>query len=424
MLHIESLPGLARRARTAASALATTSTGSRNAALVALADRLDSDIAPVLEANERDVEDARASGMDPVMIDRLLLTVTRLRGMSDDVRRIAQLPDPVGEIFDVQLLPNGLELSKRRVPLGVIGVIYESRPNVTIDVAALCLKSGNAVILRGGKEARRSNAALARCITEALLEASLSTDTVQTVGDPDRAIVGDMIKMRGDIDLLIPRGGKALIEFVRENAQVPVVAGGLGVCHTYVHADADLEKALDIVHNAKTRRPSVCNALDTVLVHASIAPRFLQMLADRWADYPVEIRGCERTMEILTDGGVDGPWKPAAADDFGREFLSLTAAVRVVDSLEEAIHHIERYGSGHSEAIVTEGYTESREFVHRIDAAAVYVNASTGFTDGSEFGLGAEIGISTQKFHARGPLGLRELTSYKWVVLGDGQTRP
>jgi glutamate-5-semialdehyde dehydrogenase len=378
----------------------------------------------VLLANAADLTDAESSGMEEAMIDRLLLTPQRLAGIAADVRRIVELPDPVGEEFDARTLPNGLRLSRRRVPLGVIGVIYESRPNVTIDVSALCLKSGNAVILRGGKEARRSNESLARLVQESLSAHGVSPDTVQIVHDPDRRRIGEMVRMRGEIDLIVPRGGATLIDFVRENAQVPVVAGGLGVCHTYVHSDADLDMALNIVDNAKTRRPSVCNTLDTVLVHDSVAAPFISQLARRWASAPVEIRGCPRTVDILTESRAPGPWRLAEPDDFGREFLALRAAVKVVDSLQDAIEHIREFGSGHSEAIVTDGYQSSMEFVNAIDAAAVYVNASTGFTDGAEFGLGAEIGISTQKFHARGPLGLRELTSYKWVGLGSGQIRP
>jgi glutamate-5-semialdehyde dehydrogenase len=423
MLETETLRETARRARAAATVLATLGTDSRNAALLDLAERLQRETDVVLEANEHDIADAEASGMEEAMVDRLLLTAERLAGMASDVRRIVDLPDPVGEEFDERTLPNGLRLSRRRVPLGVIGVIYESRPNVTIDVSALCLKSGNAVILRGGKEARRSNEALAVVVRASLIAHGVPSDAVQMVHDPDRARIGEMVRMRGEIDLVVPRGGHTLIEFVRENAQVPVVAGGLGVCHTYVHGDADLEMALEIVDNAKTRRPSVCNALDTVLVHDSVAARFLPALARRWADPPVQIRGCPRTVEILRAAEAPGPWRPAEPDDFGREFLALRAAVKVVDSLPEAVDHIRTYGSGHSEAIVTEGYRASLEFVNAIDAAAVYVNASTGFTDGAQFGLGAEIGISTQKFHARGPLGLRELTSYKWVGLGDGQIR-
>jgi glutamate-5-semialdehyde dehydrogenase len=423
MLETETLRETAQRARVAATTLATLGTGIRNAVLLDLAGRLQSDAEVVLQANEQDIADAKSSGMEEAMVDRLLLTVERLQGIATDVRRIVDLPDPVGEEFDARTLPNGLRLSRRRVPLGVIGVVYESRPNVTIDVSALCLKSGNAVILRGGKEARRSNEALATLVQASLAAHGVPSDAVQMVHDPDRARIGEMVRMRGEIDLVVPRGGSTLIEFVRENAQVPVVAGGLGVCHTYVHGDANLDMALDIVDNAKTRRPSVCNALDTALVHDSVAVRFLPALARRWADPPVEIRGCPRTVEILHDAGAPGPWRPVDPDDFGREFLALRAAVKVVDSLQEAVDHIRTYGSGHSEAIVTEGYGASLEFVNAIDAAAVYVNASTGFTDGAQFGLGAEIGISTQKFHARGPLGLRELTSYKWVGLGNGQIR-
>jgi glutamate-5-semialdehyde dehydrogenase len=359
--------------------------------------------------------------MADAMLDRLLLTPERLAAMAEDVRSVARLPDPVAEEFDATTLPNGLRLSKRRVPLGVIGVIYESRPNVTIDISVLCLKSGNAAVLRGGKEARRSSEALVRLVRDALAAHGAPVDAVQMVQDPDRALVLDMIRMRGEIDLVVPRGGSALIEFVRENAQVPVVTGGIGVCHTYIHEDADLDKALEIVHNAKTRRPTICNALDTVLVHEALADQFLPALARRWEEAGVEMR-CEPCALSYIEASPVA--RPARADDFGQEFLALTAAVKVVPDLESAIEHIREYGSGHSEAIITEGYGASREFVDRVDAAAVYVNASTQFTDGGQFGLGAEVGISTQKFHARGPLGLRELTSYKWVVLGDGQTRP
>lgn len=411
-----------RQAREAVPALAALSTAVKNHILLDLADRLECAQDSVLEANAADMEDARTGGMSEAMLDRLLLTPERLTAMAADVRGVVRLPDPMAEEFDATTLPNGLHLSKRRVPLGVIGVVFESRPNVTVDVATLCLKSGNAVVLRGGKEARRSNAALATLIQESLESRGVPAAAVQLIRDPDRALVLDMLRMRGEIDLVVPRGGAGLIEFVRENAQVPVVAGGIGVCHTYVHADADLEKALEIVHNAKTRRPTICNALDTVLVHRGVAPAFLPALAECWADAGVEMRCDPEAMEILRASRADV--RAAQPDDFGQEFLALRAAVKVVAGLDEAVDHIRHYGSGHSEAIVTEGYGPSRDFVDRIDAAAVYVNASTQFTDGGQFGLGAEVGISTQKFHARGPLGLRELTSYKWVVLGDGQTRP
>lgn len=424
MLEVSDLRDCAQKARASAPTLGTLSAAVKDAVLLNLAERLTGEAAAVLEANDADMVEARQGGMDSAMLDRLLLTEDRLAGMAADVRHVASLPDPVGEEFDTRTLPNGLEIRRQRVPLGVIGVIYESRPNVTVDVSALCLKSGNPVILRGGKEARRSNAALASLVQAALASQGAPADAVQLLGNTDRALVGEMIRMRGEIDLVVPRGGAGLIEFVRENAQIPVVTGGIGVCHTYVHADADQEKALDIVHNAKTRRPTICNALDTVLVHQSIAPTFLPALAERWAGAGVEMRCNPRALQILDTAQAPGTHIPAADDDFGREFLSLRATVKVIDSLDDAIDHIQTYGSGHSEAIITEGYGPSRQFVSRVDAAAVYVNASTQFTDGAQFGLGAELGISTQKFHARGPLGLRELTSYKWVILGDGQTRP
>ena len=424
MLDVLDLRSCAQQARRAARSLATIPATVKNAVLLDLAERLDAEVATILAANRLDMADAESGGMGSHLLDRLLLTADRVHGMADDVRHIASLPDPVGEEFDTRTLLNGLELSRRRVPLGVIGVIYEARPNVTIDVSALCFKSGNAVVLRGGKEAVHSNQMLAGLVGQALEAQGGPVQAVQLVRGPDRGLVGEMIRLRGEIDLIVPRGGAGLIEFVRANAQVPVLAGGIGVCHTYVHEDADLAQAVAIVHNAKTRRPTVCNALDTVLVHAAIAPRFLPALARQWTDPSVEMRCDPRSLDILRRAEAPGTYLPALPDDFGCEFLALRAAIKVVDSLDEAVRHIEEYGSGHSEAIITEGYSSSREFVNRIDAAAVFVNASTQFTDGGQFGLGAELGISTQKFHARGPLGLRELTSYKWVVLGDGQIRP
>lgn len=418
------LGAIAGAAREAAHILASTSTASRNAALLAIAGGLDRRTAEIIAANREDVRDAQAAGMDPALVDRLLLHRERIAGMAADVRDVASLPDPVGERFDEATRPNGLRVYRQRVPLGVIGVIYESRPNVTVDVAAVCLKSGNAVVLRGGTEARRSNVTLGAIVREALTHSGLPVNAVQVLRDPDRDLVLQMLHLRGQIDLIVPRGGAGLIEFVREHARVPVVAGGIGVCHTYVHRDADVPMAVEIVDNAKTRRPSVCNALDTILVHRAVAPAFLPRLAERWAHAGVEMRCDPESLALVGAGAPNGPWRPAEPDDFGQEFLSLRAAVRVVGSLDEAVAHIERYGSGHSEAIVTDGYGASRDFVARVDAAAVYVNASTGFTDGAQLGLGAEVGISTQKFHARGPLGPRELTSYKWVVEGDGQTRP
>ncbi|MGD9393679.1 MAG: glutamate-5-semialdehyde dehydrogenase, partial [Dehalococcoidia bacterium] len=320
-------------------------------------------------------------------------------------------------------LPNGLQLGKRRVPLGVIGAIYESRPNVTVDISALCLKSGNALILRGGKEAIHSNSALAKVVQSAATRAGVPEGAVQLIENTDRALVGDMLQMRQYIDLMIPRGGAGLIKRVKENAAMAVVAGGIGVCHTYVDRSADIDKAVAIVFNAKVQRPTVCNALDSVLVHADIAPEYLPKMAKKLAEAGVEMHCDERALSILMSNS-SLKLKAATDEDWGKEFLALIAAIKVVDSLDEALEHIERYGSGHSEAILTEEYGAAMRFLNEVDAAAVYANASTRFTDGSMFGLGAEVGISTQKFHARGPLGVRELTSYKWIIFGSGQIRP
>jgi glutamate-5-semialdehyde dehydrogenase len=333
------------------------------------------------------------------------------------------LPDPSGEIFDMRTLPNGLQIGKKRVPLGVIGAIYESRPNVTIDISALCLKSGNAIILRGGKEAIHSNIALGRLVQEACARAGVPDGAVQTIENTDRALVNHMLKMNDIIDLIIPRGGAGLIKTVADNATMAVVTGGIGVCHTYVDKSADIDKATAIVYNAKVQRPTVCNALDTILVHAGIAERYLLQVAVELAKAGVEMHCDERALSILKPNP-SLKLKPATDEDWGREFLSLTAAIKVVDSLEEALNHIERYGSGHSEAIVTEEYQAAMRFLNEVDAACVYANASTRFTDGGQFGLGAEVGISTQKLHARGPLGLKELTTYKWIIFGNGQVRP
>jgi glutamate-5-semialdehyde dehydrogenase len=323
----------------------------------------------------------------------------------------------------MRTLPNGLQIGRKRVPLGVIGAIYESRPNVTIDISALCLKSGNAVILRGGREAVHSNSALARLVQDASVRAGVPDGAVQFVENTDRTLVNHLLKMRNSIDLIIPRGGADLIRFVSENAAMAVVAGGIGVCHTYVDKSADIDKAVAIAFNAKVQRPTVCNALDTLLVHADIAQRYLPSVAAEWAKAGVEMHCDQRALAILKS---DSSLKvvPANEKDWGKEFLSLVAAVKVVDSLDEALEHIERYGSGHSEAIITGEYHPAMRFLNEVDAACVYVNASTRFTDGGQFGLGAEVGISTQKFHARGPLGVKELTTYKWIIFGSGQVRP
>jgi len=418
---IEELENKAKAAKAAARKLAHLPTEVKNKALVNMAKSIISRESEILDASRLDCEEAKATGMDEAMLDRLVLNSSRLQAMADDVRTVASLPDPVGENFDTRIMPNGLRIERRRVPLGVIGVIFESRPNVTVDISSLCLKSGNAVILRGGKEALRSNSALARVIREAAQAGGVPGDAIQFIESPERELVSRMLKMSENIDLIIPRGGEQLVALVTENATMPVLASGVGICHTYVDRTADLEKAVAIAFNAKVQRPTVCNALDCLLVHSEIAERYLPMIATQWAKAGVEMRCDERALKILFSNFTV---VPASDSDWGKEFLALIAAVKVVDSLDEALEHIARYGSGHSEAIITEDDSAAARFLEEVDAACVYVNASTRFTDGGQFGLGAEVGISTQKFHARGPMGLRELTTYKWVIMGSGQVRP
>ena len=419
---VDELKERGRAAKAASRKLAYLSTDVKNQALHNVADDLLAKKDEVLAANQIDYKEAEASGMNTAMLDRLLLSSSRLEAIAQDVLAVAALPDPVGEVFDMRTLPNGLLIGRKRVPLGVIGAIYESRPNVTIDISVLCLKSGNAVILRGGKEAIHSNTALARVVQEACKRAGVPDGAVQFIESTDRTLVNHLLKMGDIIDLLIPRGGAGLIKFVTENAAMPVVSGGVGICHTYVDKSADVAKAVAIAFNAKVQRPTVCNALDTLLVHTAIAQRYLPLVAAEWAEAGVEMHCDERTLSILKSNP-SLKLMPATDGDWGKEFLSLVAAVRVVDSLDEALEHIERYGSGHSEAIVTEEYQAAMRFLNEVDAACVYVNASTRFTDGGQFGLGAEVGISTQKMHARGPLGVKELTSYKWIIFGSGQVR-
>ncbi len=419
---IEELKEKGRAAKAASRKLAYLSTEVKNQALHNISDDLLTKRNEVLTANEIDYREAEASGMSAAMLDRLLLSSGRLEAIARDVLAVAALPDPVGEVFDMRTLPNGLLIGRKRVPLGVIGVIYESRPNVTIDISVLCLKSGNAVILRGGKEAIRSNSALVKVVQEAGKRAGVPDGAVNFIENTDRALVNHLLKMGNIIDLLIPRGGDGLIKFVTENAAMPVVSGGVGVCHTYVDKSADVAKAAAIAFNAKVQRPTVCNALDTLLVHTAIAQRYLPLVAVEWAKAGVEMHCDERALSVLKSNP-SLKLVPATEGDWGQEFLSLVAAVRVVDSLDEALEHIERYGSGHSEAIISEDYGAAMRFLNEVDAACVYVNASTRFTDGGQFGLGAEVGISTQKMHARGPLGVKELTSYKWIIFGSGQVR-
>ncbi len=420
---IEQLEAKGRAAKQAAHRLAYAGTDAKNQALHNIADDILAGKDEILSANKVDYDNGKESGMGTALLDRLMLDSARLEAIAADVSTVASLPDPVGETFDMRTLPNGLQVGKRRVPLGVIGAIYESRPNVTVDISALCLKSGNCVILRGGKETINSNNAIVGVIQAAIKRAGIPEGAVQFIENTDRALVNHMLKMNHVIDLVIPRGGAGLIKSVKENATMADVSGGIGVCHTYVDKNADLDSAAAIVYNAKVQRPTVCNALDTVLVHKDIAGKFLPKMARELAKAVVEMHCDERALDILKS---DKSLKLAAAtdDDWGKEFLALTAAVKIVDSLDGALEHIERYTSGHSEAIVTEDYESAMRFLNEVDAACVYVNASTRFTDGSQFGLGAEVGISTQKLHARGPLGLKELTTYKWIIFGSGQVRP
>jgi glutamate-5-semialdehyde dehydrogenase len=412
-----------KAAKEASRKLGYISTEIKNQALQNIAVALRANTREILAANKLDLKAASANGINETMQDRLLLHEARLEAMAKDVLSIAALPDPVGEMFDTRTLPNGLLLGKKRVPLGVIGAMYESRPNVTIDISALCLKSGNAVILRGGKEAFHSNLALASLVLAASDKAGIPPGAVQFVDNTDRALVNEMLQLSDYIDLMIPRGGESFVKFVAQNAKMGVVAGGIGVCHTYVDASADIDKAVNIVFNAKVQKPSVCNALDTILVHKAIAEDYLPLVARRLAAAGVEMHCDKASLAILKP--IKGlKLKAAVKADWGKEFLALIAAIKIVASLDEALAHIAIYGSGHSEAIITEDYTSAMRFLNEMDAACVYVNASTRFTDGGQFGLGAEVGISTQKMHARGPLGLKELTSYKWIIFGNGQVRP
>ena len=408
---------IGRRAKAAARALAAASATAKRDALCMMADAVVASAQEIFAANAEDLEAARAHGMSEAMLDRLRLNEARLTGMADGMRKVAAMPDPVGRVLDGDTLVNGLRLERRTVPFGVIGVIYEARPNVTGDAAALCFKSGNACILRGGSEAIRSNTAIAHALWRGLERAGMDPDSVILIEDTSRESAAALMRMNGYVDLLIPRGGAGLIRSVVENATVPVIETGVGNCHVYVEKTADIGMAAEIVFNAKTSRPSVCNAMETLLVDRDIAAQALPAIAARLREKQVEIRGCAETLRILPEA------KPAAEEDYAKEFLDYILAVKVVGGIDEAIAHIDRYSTRHSEAIVTRDYAAAERFTALVDAAAVYVNASTRFTDGGEFGLGAEIGISTQKLHARGPLGLNQLVSYKFIVRGDGQVR-
>ena len=390
----------------------------KNRGLLAAADALSASQRQILEANEADVREAEARGMKPGMVDRLRLTAARVEAMADGLKSVAALEDPIGEVESMKRRPNGLLIGKKRVPLGVIGIIYEARPNVTADAFGLCFKSGNAVILKGGSDAIQSNLAIVKAIREGLKSAGLPEDAVQLISDTGRESARELMRLNGYLDVLIPRGSAGLIRTVVENSTVPVIETGTGNCHIYVDASAYFQMALDIIYNAKTQRIGVCNACESLVVHRSIAAEFLPLLKKKLDEKQVEIRGDEESCR-LAEGIV-----PAAEEDWGTEYLDYILSVKLVDSLDEAIDHINRYSTGHSEAIITKDYANAKRFLDEIDSAAVYVNASTRFTDGAEFGFGAEIGISTQKLHARGPMGLRELTTIKYVICGDGQVRP
>ncbi len=413
----EMLINQGQKARRAARFLANASTSVKNQALYCMADQLEAGQDAILAANQLDLELGRQQGLSSALLERLTLNQGRIKDMAQGLRDVAVLPDPIGETISSSRRPNGLDISRVRTPIGVIGIIYESRPNVTADAAALCLKSGNAILLRGGEEALNSNRVIARIISAAAEERGIPEGAIQLVDSEDRQAAVFMMKMHQYLDVLIPRGGKGLKQAVLENAIVPIIMTGMGNCHVYVDEFADLNKAQPIVFNAKVQRPSVCNAAETLLVHHRVASVFLPGMLDALAAAGVEIRGCEKTREIVP--GI----KAASSEDWEEEYLDLILAVKVVAHLDEAINHINQYGTGHSEAIVSENYTCVRRFLAEVDAAAVYANASTRFTDGGEFGMGAEMGISTQKLHARGPMGLKELTTTKFIIQGDGQIR-
>jgi glutamate-5-semialdehyde dehydrogenase len=409
---------LGKRAKAAAKILAKTPTGQKNKALTELAAILETSRQPILDANAKDVASAGAAGLAEGLIDRLTLTPARLDGIAADLRKVIDLPDPVGERYDETVRPNGLHLRRQRVPIGVLGVIYESRPNVTVDVSGLAVKTGNAAVLRGGSETLNSNRALVDAVHRALRGAGLPGDAILFVDDPDRARVTELLALDGCVDMIIPRGGAGLHRFCREHSRIPVITGGVGICHLYVEESADLERSLEVIHNAKTRRPSVCNALDTVLVERPVAAKFLPMVVSRLEKDGVTFRAHENALPFL-GRPLPASVKPAGPEDFDTEWMSLVLGLKVVDTLDEAMEHIALHSQNHSDGILTENREHAARFTAEVDSAAVYVNASTHFTDGAQFGLGAEAAISTQRLHARGPMGLRELTTYKWVAEGD-----
>ncbi len=415
---------MGKAAKLAGRTLATYTANQKNRALLAIADALEEEAAAVLSANQQDLADGQANGLSAALLDRLMLNEARLAGLAADTRRVAVLPDPVGSEIESRLLPNGMRLSKRRIPIGVMGVIYEARPNVTIDIAVLGLKTGNASILRGGKETLRSNIALISIIQQALVSVGFPATAVQYIESPDRALVTELLRLDRYVDMIIPRGGAALHKLCKEQSTIPVITGGIGVCHLFVDASADAMRSLDIIENARVQRPSVCNSVDTVLIHQEIADTFLPLLAQRMAECNVEIRATGLALSRLRQDSRNAFVVEAGPEDFDQEWMALILGVRVVNDLEEAIQHIYDHGSEHSDGILTNNWQNAMRFVDAINSSAVFVNASTRFNDGGQFGLGAEVAVSTQKLHARGPMGLEELTTYKWVCLGDWNVRP
>ncbi|WP_018691085.1 glutamate-5-semialdehyde dehydrogenase [Algicola sagamiensis] len=411
-----------RAAKEASYALATMSSAQKNAALEEIAQVLTKYESEILTENAKDIEAARAKGLTEALLDRLLLTSERLRGIINDIRQVVLLPDPVGKESDGQVLENGLRLSKRRVPIGVIGVIYEARPNVTVDITSLCLKTGNAAILRGGSETIHSNRILVRLIQQALGQSGLPSDAIQFIDSPDRKLVSELLRMDQYVDMLIPRGGSGLHQLCKEQSTIPVITGGMGICHLFVEQSADIDKAIPVLINAKVHRPSACNALDTILVHRPIAKALFAKLADEINTHAIQVQATEDTQPLLEEAGVQR-LALAGKDDFSTEWLSLTLGIKLVHDIDEAIDHIRHHSFGHSDGILTENWTQALRFMNSVDSAAVYVNSSTRFTDGGQFGLGAEVAVSTQKLHARGPMGLEELTTYKWIGIGDGLIR-
>ena len=415
------LIAMGKAARAASRELAILSTKEKNQALLAIAEELEAQAGAVLAQNAQDVAAGRANGLSEALLDRLLLTEERVAALAADARRITDLPDPVGSDIESRVLPNGMRLTRRRIPIGVLGVIYEARPNVTIDIATLSLKTGNAVILRGGSETLRSNLALVNVIRSALERAGLPQNAVQYVDNPDRELVRQLLRLDEYVDMIIPRGGASLHRLCREQSTIPVITGGIGICHLFVDESADLQRAVDIIENAKIQRPSVCNSLDTLLVHRAVAAELLPNVAQRLAQSNVELRATPEALPLLQGDGARVT--PAGDDDFDTEWLSLILGVKLVDGVEEAIEHIQAHSTEHSESILTNNSANANRFVNAINSSAVFVNASTRFNDGGQFGLGAEVAVSTQKLHARGPMGLQELTTYKWIGIGDGHVR-